>query len=183
VVDLWQAYDKLRRNLWKTYEIHKILCKSSPWSTANSVRHTKVCINHTSLMATRLVHGNCIAEAPITIPDQLQNNCDMVIKYTEKHEHKSTISYSYNCDCQNAHQLGKCSVTFSPQPLNMKMYTYCFNLVFFFVDGWDGNRAKLAHVLRVFGHHHLDDVIIQQQTMIMIWTWILQSTTYRLLVH
>jgi len=30
VVDLRQAYDKLRKNLWKTYEIHKILCKLGP---------------------------------------------------------------------------------------------------------------------------------------------------------
>ena len=34
MVDLWQAYDKLRRNLWKTYEIHKILCKSGPRETS-----------------------------------------------------------------------------------------------------------------------------------------------------
>jgi len=30
VVDLRQAYDKLRKNLWKTYEIYKILCKLGP---------------------------------------------------------------------------------------------------------------------------------------------------------
>ena len=52
MVDLWQAYDKLRRNLWKTYEIHKILCKSGPryylvnvtvcrlWSTSGEWYHT-----------------------------------------------------------------------------------------------------------------------------------------------
>jgi len=38
VVDLRQTYYKLRRNLWKTYEIHKILCKSGPRTWASLYR-------------------------------------------------------------------------------------------------------------------------------------------------
>ena len=50
VVDLRQTYDKLRKNLRKTYEIHKFLCQSALIGPQNAAEPLIIWPHYTSLL-------------------------------------------------------------------------------------------------------------------------------------